>query len=555
MAQSLKLDKSQIHLKLVHGLEKKNSQRSKGRWPGTAQKSSYSFPPGTLKMGSSDDILTGHFQAEEEIFLREIELSLKIRGNGKFMEYGTEPGSPVLTLSDGRGILRLRRNKKMKQLIRFSRKGRSIRICWQFNILLPAGETISLDPIQLRYNESPVQPPMMSTENPVFGNNLPRTVWSCPLRGGLQLKFLEDNLKWMEQERFFFDIIRLDGMHGKIGDWENPLSDFRGKIGFINRRIEHDGMIPSLCFSPFLVEPGSETARTHPEWLVGDPKADTALVCTEGNRKVHVLDYTNEDVQAHLIKLLGLFRLQWGFKALHLRGFAPLFLPGRHKNMSLEGGHIMLNTLKLIRESVGKDYFISAEEIPLITESGLITAVSLPYSISSRRKSAKEIRKGIRRILNHQYTGPYPWLFCSGPYPLPEEKEDLHPQAAESLRQLMLLNGGILNINCDLSSLDDSRKNELKALLPSFRKFTDGRIHIFHSAEKHSPCVVFNSSGYLGVFNLENRKNHQTLNMEEMRQIIYNRSGNGSIKEGQTDMKTGELALILPPYGSRIFKF
>jgi hypothetical protein len=555
VASSLKLDKSQVHLKLVHGMEKKHSQRIKGRWPGSAQKSSYPFNGGVLKMSSSDEILSPSLEADEELYLREVELSLRIRSRKHFLSYGAETGSPVLTLSDGRGILRFRRNKKMRQLIRFGRKGHTITISWQFNILLAAGESVSLDPIRIRGSESPLQPPIASGNPSPFSRNLPRTVWTTPIKGALQLKALEDNLSWMEKERFFFDLIRLEGLHGKIGDWEDLTSEFRGKIGFINRRIEHNGMIPSLAFSPFLTELGSETARLHPEWLTRELKSDSPLVCTEGNRKVHVLDYTQEEVQDHLVKLLDLFRLQWGFKALHLRSFSPLFLPGRHRDMSLEGGHIMLNTLKRIRETVGKDFFISAEEIPLITEDGLISAVSLPYSISSRRKSARDIHKGIRRILNHQYSGPYPWLFCSGPYPLPEEKETIHPQAGESLRQMMLLNGGILNINQDLISLTDDQKGELRDLIPSFRRFTDGRIHIFHSSERNSPCIVFNSSGYLGVCNLEKHKNHQSLNMEEMRQIIYKRSGSGSIKEGKTDMKTGELSLILPPYGSRIFKF
>ena len=555
MAASLKLDKSQIHLKLIHGLENKKSLKTKGRWPGSAQKSSYPFPQGALKMGSSDEILSAYFQAEEELYLREIELSLRIRNKGHFMVHGDEPGSPVLTLSDGKATLRLRRNKKMRQLIRFTRKGRFIKIIWQFNILLPPGETVSLDPIQFSSGESPLQPPIGSGGIPDFGKNLPRTVWTTPFKKGLPLKMIEDNLSWMEQEKFFFDLVRMEGLHGKVGDWEDLTPDFRGKIGFINRRIEHNGMLPSIGISPFLAEVGSETARIHPEWLTRELKSDSPLVCTEGNRKVHVLDYTQPEVQQHLIRQLGIFRLQWGFKAIHLRGFSPLFLPGRHKDMRIEGGQILLNTLRLIRETLGKDFFISAEEIPLITESDLISAVSLPYNISSRRKSAKDIHKGIRRLLNHQYSGPYPWLFCSGPYPLPEEKESIHPQAGESLRQMMLLSGGILNISQDLTSLNSRQIEELKALFPSFRKFTDGRIHIFNSSERHSPCIIFNSSGYLGVFNLEKRKNHQSLNMGDMRQIIYNRRGNGSIKEGKTDMKTGELSLILPPYGSRIFKF
>ena len=251
MAASLKLDKSQIHLKLLHGMEKKRSQNLKGRWPGSAQKSSYTFPQGTLQMGSSDDILSALFQAGEETYLREIELTLRVKSRKDLQVYGAEPGSPVLTLTDGRTSLRLRRNKKMRQLICFDKKGTSLKIRWQFNILLSAGESVSMDPIQIRSNSVPLQPPIGPKSSAAFPKNLPRTVWTSPCKNTLQLKNLENNLSWMEKERFFFDLVRLEGLHGKMGDWENLTPDFRGKIGFINRRIEHNGMVPSLSFSPF----------------------------------------------------------------------------------------------------------------------------------------------------------------------------------------------------------------------------------------------------------------------------------------------------------------
>jgi hypothetical protein len=557
VASSLKLDKSQVNFKIRFGADNVKQHKTIGRWPTGNQNNSVEMPGSELKLSYAKDVLSGTIIAKEEIFLREIQISIKIKSRKGIPLYacGTYAGSPSLTISDQREIIRLKRNKVMKQFITFeyNPSRRILNINWQFNCFMPNGKELVFDPIRITENETALQPSLGKTEPKL----VPRTSWiaESPLNQPLRINYIEENLNWMEKERFFFDMIQLNGLHNTIGDWENLPPEFRGKIGFINRRIEHNGMIPAIAFAPFHAEAGSELVRLHPDWLVGELKGDSPLVNQQNHKKMYILDFTQISVREYIKSTLDLFYRQWGFKAFHLQGLSALLLPCRRSDNEKESGEILHEALLFFREILGAKTFISAENIPLITQENVLSMISMDSSISSKRKSKKEIPETIYRVLNQTFTSQYPWLFNSGNYPLPEEKELIHPQAAESLRQMMLISGGSLSINNNLNKMTQNQVNELKKLIPSFKRFAGGSLHLINSPDKKHPSVLFNSRGYLGVFNLSGKKKQTSLNMESMRLRFYNKKSGTQIKEGRTGMKTGELELILPPYGSRIFKF
>jgi hypothetical protein len=557
VGSSLRLDKSQINISIRYGSEGPKKQKTIGRWPTGNQYSSYDLPAAEIKMSHTNNILSGVVRAVEDLYLREIQITMKIKNRQKspFLSCGTYRGSPALTISDQKETIRFKRNKKMRQVITFdaNTSRHTIRINWQFNCFLPLGKELHLDPILITEKETGLQPAPGVRET----KKKPRTSWIATGTHNqiLRLKYIEDNLSWMEQQRIFFDILRLDGIHGCLGDWENLQTEFKGKIGFLNRRIGHNGMIPGISFAPFYGEPGSELVRLHPDWLVGDLKGDALLLSQYQNKKVHILDFTQSAVQDYLKSTLDLFNNQWGFKAFHLLGLSSLLLPGRRYNNEKETGETLHEALSFFRETLGSKAFISTEELPLITQENQLSMMSFNSDMSSRRKSKKEIPELLYRILDHTYISHYPWLLNPGSYPLPDSKEIHPPQAGESLRQMMLINGGFLTITNDLPAMTPEQTEELKNLIPSFKRFTGGSLHLLNSPDKKKPCVVFNSNGYLGVFNLSSKKKQISLNMEEMKQKIYNKIGGAQIREGRMGMKTGELELILPPFGSRIFKF
>jgi len=558
VASTLKLDKSQISLRISYGQEGRRRNRVKGRWPGSGQASSYIFPQGTLKMSSSKDIFSAAFKAEDDIFLREIEMTIKIqnRNRRQITFNGSFPGSPGLSISDGQSVIRFKRNRKMRQYIRFLHNASAIKIIWEFNCFIPKSEIIQMDPVLLTQSSGGLQPGPCKAEHRI-PRGTAETQWIAPKEAqrGIRVKRLEENISWMEQERFFFDIIRLEKIHTKAGDWDNLHNDYRGKIGFINRRIEHNGMIPALGFEPCFAEYDSDLARLHPDWLVGDMKGDALTITLPGQRKVHILDFTQNAVKNHLEESLNLFRKQWGFRSFHLQGLSALLLTGSHSDRKVESGKILYNTLGFIRVILGNDCFISAEDLPLITEVNHINMINIPARLTTKRRSVKEIPQALFRIMEINSFSHYPWIMNAGNYPLPDKISRFHLQAGESLRQMLLLNGGILSICMDLPTLSENQKEEMIKLIPSFKKFSRGEIQQLECPRKKETAIVFNSSGYLGVFNLSARKQQVILNMESLKQEIYNKTGETAIQEGKTGMKTGELELLLPPRGSRIFKF
>lgn len=558
MASTLKLDKSQINLKISYGSDGKKQSRIKGRWPGSSQASKYMFPQGTLNMTSAKDIFSATFKAGEEIYLREIEMTIKVHNSKRTKIYfnGCFPGSPGMSVSDGQSIIKLKRNRKMRQYIRFVNKGSTFKIIWEFNCFIPESQSLPMDPVLLTQMSGGLQPGISKIEHRIPSGTA-ETMWIAPqeTQRGIRVKDLEENLSWMEQERFFFNIIRLERIHIKAGDWDSLHTDYRGKIGFINRRIEHNGMIPSLSFEPAYVDSDSELARLHPEWLVGDLKGDTLTLSLNRQRKVHILDFTQSSVKEYMEESINIFKKQWGFRSFHLHGLSALLLPGHHSDNSLEAGKILYSTLNFFRSVLGKECFISAEDIPLITEINQIDMISIPAKLTTLRKSKKEIPNALYRLLEISSLSHYPWFLNAGSYPLPKAENSYHKQAGESFRQMLLIGGGMLTLNVDLPNISEKQREELDNLIPSFRKFSSGELQQLNCPKKNETSILFNNTGYLGVFNLSSKKQQLILNMESLKQEIYNKTGESPIQEGRTGMKTGELELILPPLGSRIFKF
>ena len=558
MASTLKLDKSQIHLRISYSSEGKKQSRIKGRWPGVGQPSNYTFPQGTLKMSSAKNIFSAVFKTEEEIYLREIEMTIKVqnRQRGQIYFNGGFPGSPGISISDGQSVIRLKRNRKMRQYIRFINTGSSLKIIWEFNCMVPESGSLPMDPVLMTQTSGGLQPGPSKMEHRI-PTGIAETMWIAPQEAqrGIRVKDLEDNLSWMEQEKFFFNVIRLEKIHNKAGDWDNLHTDYRGKIGFINRRIEHNGMVPALGFEPFYAEIDSELVRLHPEWLVGDMKGGALTFTLNRQRKIHILDFTQNGVKEYLEESINIFRRQWGFKSFHLQGLSALLVPGHHSDNSIENGKILYSALEFFRSILGKDCFITAEDIPLITEVNQIDMICIPARLTTKRKSRKEITNALFRKMEISSLSNYPWILNSGNYPLPEDDSSYHKQAGESFRQMLLIGGGILSLSMSLPSLTEKQKEELTRLIPSFKKFSRGELQQLVCPRKNETSIIYNSSGYLGVFNLSSKKKKVILNMESLKQEIYNKTGESPIQEGRTGMKTGELELILPPLGSRIFKF
>ena len=97
-----------------------------------------------------------------------------------------------------------------------------------------------------------------------------------------------------------------DGFETSIGDWLEPDPRF-GSLRGAAEAIRSAGMIAGIWIPPFMVDPRSELARRHPDWLVKDRDAGM-----HWDVRMRILDVTNRGAADYLRTVLHNF-IQWGF--------------------------------------------------------------------------------------------------------------------------------------------------------------------------------------------------------------------------------------------------
>jgi alpha-galactosidase len=156
------------------------------------------------------------------------------------------------------------------------------------------------------------------------------------------------------------DVIQVDdGYESVIGDWLDVDRRF-GSLRRAAEAIRGAGMIAGIWLPPFMVDPRSNLAAQHPDWLVAGADAGVHWDVT-----MRILDLTNRDAAAHLRAVLQTF-LGWGFtffKLDFLYAGAIVGLDHYREGMSL------------IRDTVGPDAVLLVGGAPLLPSVGLCDAM------------------------------------------------------------------------------------------------------------------------------------------------------------------------------------
>jgi alpha-galactosidase len=129
-----------------------------------------------------------------------------------------------------------------------------------------------------------------------------------------------------------------DGWQVAEGEWTPVSAKFpRGDADMkaMVDRIHAAGMKAQLWWSPLAADPGSKTAREHPEWLLKNPDGSTREITWWDARYLcPALEGVREDAAAFVRKALG----EWGYDGLkidgqHLNGAPACFAPAHgHAN-------------------------------------------------------------------------------------------------------------------------------------------------------------------------------------------------------------------------------
>src|SRR5438132_4235406 len=183
--------------------------------------------------------------------------------------------------------------------------------------------------------------------------------WSCYFDRVTEADVAE-NVAAALRLRLPIAIAQIDhGYETAIGDWLNVRPTF-GSLRGSAERIREAGMLPGIWTAPFMVDPRSTLAATHPRWLV--QTADAGL---HWDRRMRILDVTHPAAAEHLA---GVFRTLagWGF------GYFKLdFLYAG----AIAGLEAYRTGLELIRTAIGPTATVLACGAPLLPSIGLCDAM------------------------------------------------------------------------------------------------------------------------------------------------------------------------------------
>lgn len=147
-----------------------------------------------------------------------------------------------------------------------------------------------------------------------------------------------------------------DGWQKAWGDWE-PNAKFPSGLSGLATDLKAQGHQTGVWLAPLLVDEDSETAKAHPEWMVGG-----ASYKHSKHGPMHVLDVTHPEAAQHLAKVISQI-VSWGYGLLKIDFlFAGTFEGKRYE--AVQPMEAYARALEIIREAAGEDTLLLAVGSP-----------------------------------------------------------------------------------------------------------------------------------------------------------------------------------------------
>ncbi|MFH8706232.1 glycoside hydrolase family 36 protein [Streptomyces rubrogriseus] len=171
-----------------------------------------------------------------------------------------------------------------------------------------------------------------------------------------------------------FDVVQVDdGWERAVGDWE-ANDKFPSGMRALADRITDAGLRPGLWIAPFIVLPGSRTARQRPELLLRDGQGEPVVAGHNWGVGYWALDLTLPAAQEHLRETIHRVVREWGFSYLKLDFVGAGAVPGaRFADVGREEAY--RTGLSIVRETAGPDAYLLGSGAPLLPSLGLVDAI------------------------------------------------------------------------------------------------------------------------------------------------------------------------------------
>ncbi|MFF4018562.1 glycoside hydrolase family 36 protein [Streptomyces sp. NPDC001843] len=201
---------------------------------------------------------------------------------------------------------------------------------------------------------------------------------------------IHENLRAMDTLDLPIDVVQIDdGYQRALGDWLTLSGRFRSREAIADA-IRARGRRAGIWTAPFLVDPASDLAAEHPDWLVRDAEGGPAHAGRNWGHDLCVLDTTHPEAAAYLDDVFRTLRAEGYdyFKVDFLyAGALEGVRHGDHENMDALSAYRA--GIGVIREAIGPDAYLLGCGAPILPSLGLFDAMRVsPDTAPHRRPEA-----------------------------------------------------------------------------------------------------------------------------------------------------------------------
>ena len=170
-----------------------------------------------------------------------------------------------------------------------------------------------------------------------------------------------------------------DGFKSRVGDWFTFRRSFPDGVAPLAREISAAGLRPGLWLAPFIVDPRSQLAREHPEYLLRDSNGRTVGSGFNWNSFTTALDLSFPPALEYAVQVVKTAVNDWGFSYLKLDFLYAGGLRGRFHDPHLSScaGIAACRGLEALRAAAGKDTFLLGCGVPLGSAVGLFEGMRI----------------------------------------------------------------------------------------------------------------------------------------------------------------------------------
>ena len=366
-----------------------------------------------------------------------------------------------------------------------------------------------------------------------------------------------------------------DGHQEAIGDWLDTNAKFPDGMAAVAGQIHDEGFDAGIWWAPFLVDPASDTARAHPEWLVRNAKGKPIMGLLNpmwsSTRPMRVLDTTNPAVLAHIEGVAATIR-DWGYQIQKLDFLYAASLPGVRHDMSVTRARSLRMGLDAVRAGAGDESFLLGCGCPQGPAVGVVDAMRIgadvsPYwsnpidRVGGRGRHGVSTRNAVVNTLTRSVLDGRWWLNDPDCLMVRDNRTRMDLEEVRTLATVIGLTDGM----AVLSDRMDKLPAERRRMVAQVRDLSGGRPEVLDLFEQARPELVVSrrDDGLdVGVLNMGERPRRTVVDLRRpglLGQLPASLADDGELVEfwtGAVVPVRGGLADFgeVPPHGARVVR-